>query len=129
MDRAARREKVEYLVDTPPFPVLARTPKGPGYGRTGYTTKHRILANTVSFGLKFKASVATAKLATSATAKYSRKHSRRRSLLLCLWFGIDLRSRCYVDAYSTGLWRKACATAIAKNQQELVGNSLGVNYC
>ncbi len=100
---------MEYLVDTPPFPVLARTPKRPGYGRTGYNTKHRILANTVTFGLNFKATAATAKLATSATAKFSRKHSNCRGLLLCLWFGVDLRSMYYVDAYSKGRWRKAGA--------------------
>ena len=121
-------EKVEYLVDTPPFLVLERTPKKPGYGHTEYTTKYCILASIVSIGLNFKATDATAKLATSATSKFSRKHSRYRGLLLRLWFGVDLRSRYYEDAYSTGRWRTVGAKAIAKNQKDLLGNSLGANY-
>ena len=54
---------VEYLVDTPPNQVLARSPKRPGYGRTGYILKHRIRATTVSFGLTCKQTAATAKKA------------------------------------------------------------------
>ena len=62
----------------------------------------------------FKTTVATAKLATSITAKFSIKHYGCRGLLLCLWFGVDVRSRYYVDANSTGRWRQTGATAIAK---------------
>ena len=91
--------------------------------------KHRIRANTSSFRSIFKTTAATAKLATSATAKFSLKHSRCRDLLLCLWFGVDIRSMYYVNAYSTGRWQKVGATAIAKLQQDLLGNSLGMNYC
>ncbi len=84
---------MECLVDTPPFLVLARSPNIPGYGRTGYTMKHRIRANTVSFRSIFRTTDATAKFATSTTAKLSLKHSGCRGLLVCLWFVVDLRSR------------------------------------
>ena len=76
------------------------------YG-TGYTTKLRIRANVVSFGLKFKATVVIAKKTIYATAKFTWKHFGLRNLLLCLLFGVDL------DAYSTGRMRKTCATTIA----------------
>ena len=72
--------------------------------------KHRIRANTAWF----KTTDATAKLATFATAKLSIKHSDCRGLLLCVWFGVDLRSKYYVDANSPGRWRKTGATANAK---------------
>ena len=107
---------VEYLVDTPPNEVLARSPKRPGYGRKGYIMKHRIRARTISFGLTCKQTATTAKKAFFATAKFTRKYFGLRGLLMCLLFGVDLRSMYLVDAYSTGRRRKTCATAIAKMQ-------------
>ncbi len=42
-----------------------------------------------------------------------------RDLLLCLWFGVDLRSKYHVDVYSTDRKRKTSATSIGKIQQDL----------
>ena len=78
--------------------------------------KLRLRANTVSFGLKCIATDATAKKAISATAKFTRKHFGLRELLLCLLFGVNIRSKYHVDAYSTGRTRKTSATDIAKMQ-------------
>jgi hypothetical protein len=107
---------VEYLVDNrySNFSSPREEPKKARLGRTGYIMKHHIRANTASFGLKLKATATTTKKGILATATFTRKHFGRRGLLLCLLFGVDLRSKYYVDAYSTGLGNKIGATAIAK---------------
>ena len=98
---------MEVLAGTPPPSLPSRSLKSQEYKRTGYNAKHRIRANTVSFGLEFKATVATAKNAIYATAKFNREKFGLCGLLLCLLFGVDLRSMYHVDAcYSMGRWRK-----------------------
>jgi len=66
-----------------------------------YETPYIVRANNVSFGLNFKATAATARKAIYATAKFTRKHFGLCGLLMCLLFGVDLRSMYHVDAYST----------------------------
>jgi len=76
------------------------------YHETHYTSEYCIVS--------LKTIAATAKLATFATAKFSIKQSGSRGLLLCLLFGVDLRSKELCRCKFYGALSKKCATTIAK---------------